>query len=389
MTNKPELNSKVFQTGKVMLVSGAHLVHDIFSSFLAPLLPILIPKFGMTYTSAGFLTFIQRIPSLFNPLIGLVIDKLPIKYLLIFSPALTTISMSMIGVAPNLFWLIVILLMTGIGASMFHIPGPVVVKNISGYKIGRGMSFFMLGGEIARSLGPLLILSAVSWWGIENTYRLIPLGLGATIILFVKFKDFTLPHEMKRKPEDSGAIKAFKDALPSLSAISGIIFFNSMTKSAFTAFLPTLITEQGESLWIGGISLAVFQFAGAAGTFSAGNIADKIGRKKTLLISAISIPILVLVFIYSPLVIKAILLILLGFLLFFATPVTMAEINDINSGRPAFVNSIYMSLNFLISAINVLIVGLLSDFIGLNNTFLFCGIFSSGSLFFVIKLSSK
>ena len=45
-----------FQTGGVLLISTAHLVHDTFSSFLAPLLPLLIEKLGISYAMAGMLT---------------------------------------------------------------------------------------------------------------------------------------------------------------------------------------------------------------------------------------------------------------------------------------------------------------------------------------------
>ena len=48
------------------------------------------------------------------------------------------------------------------------------------------MSFYMLGGEIARTLGPLVIIGAVSLWGLEEIYKLIPFGVPASIILYFK-----------------------------------------------------------------------------------------------------------------------------------------------------------------------------------------------------------
>ena len=35
-----------FQQGNVILISFAHFVHDVYSSFLAPILPLLIEKFN-------------------------------------------------------------------------------------------------------------------------------------------------------------------------------------------------------------------------------------------------------------------------------------------------------------------------------------------------------
>ncbi|RLE15820.1 MAG: MFS transporter, partial [Acidobacteria bacterium] len=134
-----------FQTGNVLLISTAHLVHDIYSSFLAPILPLLIEKLQITYTAAGFLTVVQRAPSLLNPLMGLLADKIRVRYLLILAPAITSISMSLLGMAPNYGILVLLLLSMGIGAMCFHVPGPVMIKAVSGDRMGKGMSFYMLG----------------------------------------------------------------------------------------------------------------------------------------------------------------------------------------------------------------------------------------------------
>jgi hypothetical protein len=40
-----------------------------------------------------------------------------------------------------------------------------MIKQSSGEETGKGMSYFMVGGEFARTLGPILITAAVSWWG--------------------------------------------------------------------------------------------------------------------------------------------------------------------------------------------------------------------------------
>ncbi|MBT7887942.1 MAG: MFS transporter, partial [Deltaproteobacteria bacterium] len=90
-----------FQTVDAVAISITHLLHDIYSSFLAPILPLLIEKLSISYSSAGFLTVAQRLPSLLNPFVGLIADKISIRYFVIFAPAITAISMSLLGIAPN------------------------------------------------------------------------------------------------------------------------------------------------------------------------------------------------------------------------------------------------------------------------------------------------
>ena len=66
-----------FQNSKVFSVSSAHFVHDVYSSFLAPLLPIIIEKFAMSLASASVLSLVQRLPSFLSLFVGAVAHKLP------------------------------------------------------------------------------------------------------------------------------------------------------------------------------------------------------------------------------------------------------------------------------------------------------------------------
>ena len=61
----------------------------------------------------------------------------------------------------------------------------------------------MLGGELARTLGPLIILAAISLWGFEHTYKLIPLSVGTSILLWFKLKDFSIHRKKEERKEPS------------------------------------------------------------------------------------------------------------------------------------------------------------------------------------------
>ena len=366
---------KKFHTGNVLIISFAHLVHDIYSSFLSPLLPLLIEKMGLSYVLVGLLTVFQRLPSLFNPVVGIVAEKISLRYLVIIAPALTTISMSLLGNAPQYIVLVVLLFIMGISSTLFHVPAPVLIKQVSGAQTGKGMSFFMLGGELARTLGPITVLGAVSLWGLEGTYRLIPVGLLASFLLYFKFKSiqFQTTHS---KNKHNNIMKTFRTHLKLFALVSGIIIFRGMIKNSLTIFLPTYLVEKGESLWFGGIALSILQFAGAGGTLFAGILSDKIGRKNTLTIAAILTPVLMALFIYSKGIYQFVTLICLGFVLLANGPVVLALFQDLDSEHPAFVNSIYMTLNFGLNSLVTLLIGILADMISLENTFLLSVILS-------------
>lgn len=360
---------KDFQTGNIITISIAHLVHDTYSSFLAPLLPLLIEKFSISYSLAGLFTVFQRLPSLLNPIIGLLADKLAVRYFLIAAPAITSVSMSLLGAAPSYYAAAVLLLIAGLGSALFHTPAPVMVRRISGTKIGRGMSVFMFAAEFARTLGPLLVLGAVSYWSLEETYKLIPIGLGASVVLFIKFRKIKISDEFKDKKEKTAIGETLKNYTRTLVSLGGTIFFVNMLKSSLTAFLPTYLIVKGESLWIAGASFSILQFAGAVGTLSSGTISDKFGRRNTLLTIALLLPALMWFFILLGDFFMIPILIIMGFFLFASNPVMLAVINEIKSERPAFINGVYMTINFGISAATVTFVGVLGDIIGLDTMY--------------------
>ena len=383
------IEEKKFQTGNILLIASAHFAHDVYSSFLAPVLPLLIEKLKISYTLAGLLSVAQNLPSLLNPLVGVIADKISVRYLLIIAPLITAVCMSFLGAAPSYTILIILLFIMGISASMFHVPAPVMVKHIAGNRVGKGMSVFMLGGEIARGVGPLVILAGISLWGLEGTYRLIPFGLAASVFLFFKFKRIRISDELKNKRTNSGLLKTFKANSKVFVNITGILFFTLILKSALTAFLPTYLSLKGESLWMAGASLAILQFAGGAGTFFSGTISDRIGRRTTMMIMAIAVPVLMTGFLLLSGIFVIPILIILGLFLFATNPVLLAELLEIKSDRLSFLNGILMTLNFLITSLTTFLIGLLSDLIGMEKTYVVATILSIFSIPFILRLSDN
>jgi FSR family fosmidomycin resistance protein-like MFS transporter len=94
----PTETSRGFQTGKILALSIGHFIHDVYTGFLAPLLPLLIEKLSLSLTQAGFLTTIMQLPALLNPYIGQLADRISGRYFVILAPALTAVPMSLIGI---------------------------------------------------------------------------------------------------------------------------------------------------------------------------------------------------------------------------------------------------------------------------------------------------
>lgn len=383
------MSSKKFQSSKVVSISFAHLVHDIYSSFLAPILPILIDKFGLSYTLASLLSISQRIPSILYPLVGIIADKYPIRLFVILTPLITAISMSLLGVAPSYIVLCILLFVSGLSSIFFHAPSPVLVKEISGNRVGKGMSFYMIGGEVARTLGPLIILGAISLWGFEGSWRLLPFAVLASVIIFIKLKNVDT-HKHAKSNADARVWKTFRKILPLLLIMSGLIFFRQFMKSGLTTFLPTYFGDfKNQEYWISVMSLVVYEGAGILGTFFGGTLSDKLGRKKILIASGILSPLLMLLFLHSSGIFVFILLLLVGFFQFSSSPVLLAYIQEIDSDHPSFVNSIYMFLNFGFGSLTLLFFGIASDWMDINFSMNISAYVALGAIPFIFLLPAE
>lgn len=366
------------------------MVHDIYSSFLAPILPLLIEKIGISYSFVSLLSFIQKAPNLINPFIGLLADKIQMRFMVIITPVITAIVMSLLGLATSYAMLAILLFIMGISASLFHVPAPVMIKKSSGNQLGKGMSFYMIGGEIARTLGPLIIVGAVSLWGLEGTWRLIPFSVIASGILYFKLSKIKVSDDIRNIEKQTGIKETIKKHLSLLLILSAFIFFRSFMRQGLSLFLPTYFTQvKGESFELSGIIYAVFQFSGVFGVYFAGKLSDKLGRKTILFILAIITPIIMWLFLNLNGYFVIPFLILLGFFLIAQGPILLAIINDVNSDRPAFINSIYMTTNFGINAVIVILVGVLSDVFSLEIMFKFSAIFALGAIPFVFMIPKK
>jgi FSR family fosmidomycin resistance protein-like MFS transporter len=390
-TLKTEINPKGevhdFQTGKILALSIGHFVHDVYSSFLAPLLPLLIDKLSMSLTQAGFLSTVMQIPALLNPYIGVMADRISVRYFIILAPALTAVPMSLIGMAPSYGVLLILLFITGVSVSVFHVPAPVMIADLSAARKGRGMSFFMTGGELARSVGPLVAVAAVSVFGLEDFYPVMIFGLLSTVWLYFKFR--TAPEAQVGSKRKLSILDTWRSLSYVLLPLTAIMVTRGFMHASMTAFLPTYIKMETGNLWLAGIALTLFEAAGVAGVLAAGSISDWFGRRQTLLVSLLGAPLFLFAFTLSGGWIRVATLIVTGFMLLSTTPVMLALVQENARQTPAAANGLFMMISFIARSAVVVVVGFIADRIGLNATYLISAAIGLIGIPFVLVLPRK
>jgi FSR family fosmidomycin resistance protein-like MFS transporter len=341
-------------------------VHDVYTSFLAPWLPLLIQKLDLSLTLAGSLTVFLRIPAIFNPVIGTVADRLDMRYMVIAAPGVTAVCMSLIGLAPTYGVVCVLLFAAGFSAAVFHVPGPVMIAEVAATQIGKGMGFFMAAGELARAVGPLVAVAAVSLWGFQGSYPVMIVGLAASGMLYFRLRHATIPQETRHRASVPKTWHAMRQVwIP----LIGLVVARALMIASLGVFLPTFMVGRGRSLWFGGTALAVVELAGVIGTLISGTLSDRLGRRLVILGAMIVSPVLMLVFLAAPSPTAVPLLLLLGFSVFASAPIMLAIVQDHAHGMRATANGIYMGINFLAVSCATVLVGWMGDLLGLQAAF--------------------
>jgi len=366
------------------LLSLSHFIHDVYSSFLAPLLPLLIEKLSMSLFQAGLLTTVMQIPALMNPYIGMLADRISLRYFVIMAPMMTAIPMSLIGVAPVYGVVALLLFAAGISVAVFHVPAPVMIARLAGPRKGLGMSLFMTGGELARATGPLVAVGAVSLWGLDGFYPIMVVGVATTGLLFWRLRNAEVAfHNQESRISLTNTWRQTRHLLRPLAAI---LIARGFMHGSIAAFLPTFIKAQSGNLWLAGASLTLFELSGVGGVLAAGALSDRFGRRRLLLIALLGGPLSVWAFVLGGSWIRVVGLICAGIFLLSTTPVMLALVQEHAGDSPAAANGMFMMISFMARSAIVVVVGMMADRIGLKNTYLFSGAVGLLGIPFIMKL---
>ncbi len=373
-----------FETEVIAPVVLGHISLDIYPASVAPLLPVLIEKMTLTLTQAGLLTSFLQIPGILNPFIGYIADKVSFRYFVILAPAMTATFIGSMGYAPNYWTLALLLFFGGVSVACFHAPAPAMIGQVSGRKVGLGMSLFMAAGELAYAIGPLLAVWAVTAWTLEGYARLMVIGWSASIFLWFRLRNVAAQIE---KP---GSLRAILPALPSLYLpIALFILARYPLMESLSTFLPTLMSSRGATLIAAGASLSIYMISGVAGVLVVGPASDRWGRKPVLVIVTLSSAALSLVFLTLGGWAAIALLPLLGFFTLSTNPIMMAMTQERFPNNRAMANGLFMMLSFMLKPIGTISVGFIGDHVGLEQAMLWGALVSLLALIPIMKLPEK
>ena len=276
-------------------LSGGHLAVDFASGSVPALIPFLTDRFDLNYAFAAMLLLASTVSSsLVQPLFGLWSDRRGALWLLPGGTILAAVGVGLAAITPWYPIVLVLVFAGGLGVAAFHPEGAKYAAYASGRKRASGMSYFNIGGNTGYALGAFVtgvFMAAIGLGG--GLLAMVPVAVVAAFLLrltptFAALAPASSSHAEARGEDDRHA----------MALLGAVIALRSIPWFTLLAFVPLWLESLGHSKAYGNRLLFLMLLAGALGTITLGPIADRIGFRRTLLITQALIPPLLLVFIY-------------------------------------------------------------------------------------------
>lgn len=259
-------------------LSIAHGINDAYVFSLATLLPLLIPKLGISLTEAGVAVGLYQVTSaLGQPLLGHVADRQPVRWMCWLGLMGTAIGAAGVGVAPNYWALLALLVIGAVGTSAFHPVGTATVGDISRARRGQLMSIYITAGNIGLALGPAALRFGLPLWGPGVT---VPLALPCVLMAVLVY--LWVPVRTVAAHRSGSLASILVKHRSVLARLLSVATLRAWANVGLGTFLPLLLAERGRPVEDGATALAVLLFAGGMGGLISGYLSDRIGRNAVI-----------------------------------------------------------------------------------------------------------
>lgn len=277
-------------TRVAVVVAVAHGLNDAYSAFLPPLLPRLMERLDLSIALAATVAMSYSLASsLLQPLLGYLADRYGRRIFLVGGLLVSGTFVSLLGLAPTFWILLLVLAVGGLGSAAFHPPGASYAVRVGEGK-GRGArySVFSFGGSAGYALGPLIAVALVQWRGLEGLWvAMIPVLLLAPVF-YRNLPSGRSERSAHLPPAPGEVLKLLSGPLGLVFGISAVM---AWAQRAFLTMEPIIVDQAGGSEALGAAVLTAYLAAQALGTVAGGVLSDRMDRRTLLVgLCALALP---------------------------------------------------------------------------------------------------
>jgi FSR family fosmidomycin resistance protein-like MFS transporter len=351
------------------LLTLGHICTDINQGALPALLPFLVLYYDLSYASAATLVLASSIvSSVIQPLFGWLGDRIDRPWFMSLGILMAGTGVAFIGFVDNYWLMLASASLCGIGVALFHPEGGKLANVVAGSDKGTGIANFSVGGNIGFALGPAIATFALSSLGMRGTALfLVPTTLAA-VLLATQTKAYRRFGDQEIKRKQSAGQSDLSDDWAGFSKVTVVNLLRSIVNTGLMVFIPLYwVAVLGQTNELSALMLTAFSFSGAVATFFGGRVADKIGFKWMILLSALcSAPLLVIFVLTSNLIVATLLLVLIALSLSSSYSPTVALGQSYLPNRLGLASGISLGVVVSVGGMSSPLIGLIGDNYGLS-----------------------
>ena len=301
-------NSSFSPRKQLYFLTAVHTVIDSYATVLPHLLPLLLKKLASQTAARNSLAgIIISVYSTFSSLgqifFGWASDRFQTLHFVTFGVAFTAIALSLLGIAPSLFFALVLLGIGGCGVAAFHPKATSQAAALARGERGFAISIFLTGGNIGRGLGPLVIMYLVVYrYGLESMPWCMSAGVLIALLIPKVLKTppaaVNVSSQVVAAPTNGSAKRknlweAIRPHWQPLLVLYLLSVVRTITGIGLENFLSLYLDDLQYSDFARSGVIGLFIFAGSMGIMVGGSLSDRINYYGLLLFSFIaSVPLL-------------------------------------------------------------------------------------------------
>ena len=218
----------------IIWLCAAHLICDIYTGFLNPIMPFIASKLGFSMAIATVLISISHIcSSMLQPVFGFFADNMLKRFFIFWGLILVSVFIPLAPAAPNISILLIFMILGSLGGSFFHPQAMGFANNFSQTEnCANNMGIFISMGSVGFACGPLIaaLITQVLGLGMISWTSFMGLLLASLMFLFVPKLS-----KNKQKPKHKEFLKSFKEILK--NSINSTLSINPVRCYFFFSYL--------------------------------------------------------------------------------------------------------------------------------------------------------
>jgi FSR family fosmidomycin resistance protein-like MFS transporter len=374
--------STIEQTTVVTILAAlsmSHLLNDIMQSLLPAIYPLLKAQYSLSFFQIGLITFVfQCTASLLQPVVGLLTDRRPWAYSLLFGTLFTLAGLLGLAMATSFHSILIAAALVGIGSSIFHPEASRVARLASGGRYGFAQSLFQVGGNTGTAIGPLIAAFIVVPRG-QTSIAWLSLGalLAAALLTFVGrwYQQHLVSHLANpRSVKPSHASKLSSERVKiSIFILLALVFSKYIYLASLTSYYTFYLMHRFHvSVTDAQLYLFIFLGAVAAGTLGGGPVGDRIGFKNVIWASILGVLPFTLALPHMNLFWTAVLTVPIGLILASAFSAIIVYAQELIPSRVGLVAGMFFGFAFGMAGIGAAVLGRLADRFGIEAVYQVC-----------------